>query len=290
LNTRLRNEFFLILLGNVILIGLIAADIKGLPNPLAILRLILGLIYVLFIPGYTLQLLLFPRRSDLDNTERIALSFALSGVIVAPIFLLLNWLPWGITMWSVVISLSLFILACLIGSTIRHIHLPAWERFDPRTSFSLRNWWANQERTNRFVLIILAVTLATAFLTAFSILVMPKPAERFTEFYILGSEGLAEDYPRKITAGQVVIVTTGITNREGDTSLYNIRVMLDDQVIGQAGPLPLEDGATWEQSVEFTLPKAGDDQQVELILEREGQPSPYRTLRLWLNVTPSEAP
>ena len=290
LNTHLRNEFALILVGNIILVGLIAAGVQGLPNPLAILRLVLGLIYVLFIPGYVLQVMLFPSAGDLDNIERIALSFALSGVIVAPIFLLLNWLPWGITLWPVVISLSLFILICMIVAFIRREQLPAGERFELNTKFSLRKWWAGQEHSYRVVYIILSITLATAFLTAFSILMIPKPAERFTEFYILGSEGLAESYPREITAGQGVTVTTGITNREGEISIYNILVTLDDQVIEQFGPLPLENNATWEGPMGFTLPTVGDDQQVMFILERESQPSPYRTLRLWVNVKSAQAP
>jgi uncharacterized membrane protein len=290
LNTNLRNEFILILSGNIILIGLIAADIQGIPNPLAIIRLILGLIYILFIPGYVLQGLLFPRKNDLDNIERVTFSFALSGVIIPPIALLLNWLPWGITLWPIVTSLSVFILACMIVSIIRRSRMPAWERLEPNMRFSLRKWWAKQERTNRVVFIILAITMTTAFLTAFSILVMPKPAERFTEFYILSSEGLAESYPREITAGETVTVTTGIINREGVLSTYNIQIVYDDQVIGQIGPIPLEDEATWEQPLGFSVPNAGDDQQIAFILERESQASPYRSLRLWLNVKAIEAP
>lgn len=272
------------------LIGLIAIDVWSLPHPLAIIRLVLGLIYVLFIPGYTFQLALFPSTIDLDNTERIALSFALSGAIVPPIALFLNWLPWGIKLWPVVISLSVFILVCLVIATIRFLLLPAGERLEPKTRLTLRTWWAGLERQYRVVYIILVAVLATASLTAVSILVMPKPAEYFTEFYILNQEGLAEDYPRESAANQVISVTTGITNREGSISTYNIQIKLNDQVIEQAGPITLKDDATWEQPVEFSVPTAGDDQQILFILNREGQPSPYRTLRLWINVKPAGTP
>jgi uncharacterized membrane protein len=290
LNNQLRNKFALILVGNIILVGLITAGVQGLPNPLAIIRLILGLIYVLFMPGYMLQLVLFPGKVDLDNIERLALSFALSGVIVPPIVLLLNWLPWGITLWPIVISLSIFILVCMIIAIVQRLRLSTEERNEPKVKFNLLTWWAEQERANRIVYIILTMVLATAFLTAFSILVTPKPSEYFTEFYILGQEGLAEDYPREITAGDSVAITTGITNREGVTSTYHIQVKLGDQVIGQDGPLTLENNSTWEQPVEFSIPIVGDDQQAMFILDREGQPSPYRTLRLWIKVTPAETP
>ena len=46
------------------------------------IRIILGLLLVLFLPGYSLIAALFPRRGDLDGIERIALSFGLSIAIV----------------------------------------------------------------------------------------------------------------------------------------------------------------------------------------------------------------
>ena len=288
MNTHLRNEFIAILIGGLLLVVLIAAGVQGLPGPLAILRLVLGLIYVLFIPGHTLQSALFPRTIDLDNTERIALSFALSGAIVPPIALFLDRLPWGIRLWPVVISLSLFILVCMVAATVRRLRLPAGERFEPKARLDLRKWWAAQERAYRVVYVILAITLTTAFLTAFSILILPKPAEYFTEFYMLGNDGLAQDYPREAAVGQLITVTVGITNKEGSETTYQIRVETGGQILAQTGPVVMEDGKTWEQSLEFAMPEAGNDQQVEFILERHGKPAPYRALRLWINVKPPQ--
>jgi len=269
---------------------LIAFGNQALPNPLAILRLGLGLIYVLYIPGYTFQLLLFPRAMDFDNTERLALSFILSVVVLSPIALVLNWLPWGIRLWPVVISLTLFNLACMIGTTIRRLRIPDGGSIEPTTRLDLRTWWTRQARPNRVVYVILIIALTTASLTAFSILVMPKPAERFTEFYILGTEGLAESYPREIAAGQTITITTGITNREDSTSIYQVLVLNGDKVIGQAGPFVLINDQTFEQPISFTVSTIGDDQQIKFLLEREGQPSPYRSLRLWINVRQPESP
>jgi len=290
LNKALRNEIIAILIGGLLLVALIALGVQGLPSPLAILRLVLGLLYLLVIPGYTLQAALFPRRADLDSLERIALSFTLSVAAIGPIALLLDRLPWGIRLWPVVSSMGVLILASLTAALLRRMKLEPAERFELKLHLDLRGWWQSQARSFRVVYLILAVTLAVAFLTALSILILPKPAERLIEFYILGSEGQAQDYPREVTVDQAFMVTSGILNHEALASTYHIRILVGDQLIGQAGPINLAVGATWEKPIRLIIPTAGDDQQVIFILEREGQASPYRSLRLWLNVKPSASP
>ena len=72
------------------------------------LRNILGLPLVLFLPGYALIAALFPAKSDLDGIERTALSFGLSIAVVPLIGLGLNYTPWGIRPLPILISLSAF--------------------------------------------------------------------------------------------------------------------------------------------------------------------------------------
>ena len=72
--------------------------------PLTVARYILGSLFVLFLPGFSLVKALFPKK-ELDNVERIALSLGLSLAIV-PIFgLLLNYTPWGIRLTPVTLVL-----------------------------------------------------------------------------------------------------------------------------------------------------------------------------------------
>jgi len=54
------------------------------------LRIALGLVFVLFSPGYTLIAALFPRKSDIGGIERVALSFGLSIAVVPLIGLALR--------------------------------------------------------------------------------------------------------------------------------------------------------------------------------------------------------
>ena len=58
-----------------ILSALLVAVIAFFPN--SPLRILLGLLFILFFPGYVLICALFPRREDLDGVERLAWSTGL---------------------------------------------------------------------------------------------------------------------------------------------------------------------------------------------------------------------
>lgn len=231
----IKNEFIPIILLSLILVGLIATGVQGLPAPLPLLRLLLGLFFVLFVPGYTLQAALFPRADDLDGPERLALSFGLSIAVIPPIALVLDKLPWGLRLWPIVASLALFILTCSAVAILRRRHLPDTERFVLTLEVDVKGWWAGQDRTSRVLYSILAGALLTAAVSATAIIVLPKPGERFTEFYILGPEGLAENYPRQAIVGQPVTVTVGITNQEGTPASYRVEVRNSDASSARPG-------------------------------------------------------
>lgn len=73
--------------------------------PIVYIRYILGSIFVLWLPGFTLIKALFPTKKELDTIERAALSIGLSLAIVPIVGLLLNYTPWGIRLTPITISL-----------------------------------------------------------------------------------------------------------------------------------------------------------------------------------------
>ena len=254
------------------------------------LRLILGIAFVLYIPGYLLQSVFFSHNNELDMIERVGLSLGLSVALVTLLTLLINALPWGLRPWPILIGQFSLILVLILVTIVARKILPGDQAHIPQGLPNLSKWWTSLRSGERNVMLIMAGALFIAIITAAWIFLTPSPNQYMTEFYILGQEGLAEDYPREMIMGQILTITTGITNREGITSTYSIQIKSNDQVIGQAGPITLENKATWEQAVEFTVAKVGDDQQITFILYREGQPTPYRTLQLWINVKPAQAP
>jgi len=91
--------------------------------PLVITRWVLGSLFILFLPGYTLIEALFPKRSDLDSIERLALSIGLSIAVTPLTGLLLNYMPWGIRLDPIAISLTFFTLSMAILAAHRKFTL-----------------------------------------------------------------------------------------------------------------------------------------------------------------------
>jgi len=78
--------------------------------PSSILRSLIGIPFVLFFPGYVTLALLFPNKNDISVVERVALSLALSIVIISFLGLLLSFSPVGLKLFPSIISLYSLIL------------------------------------------------------------------------------------------------------------------------------------------------------------------------------------
>ena len=88
--------------------------------PYVYIRYVLGSVFVLLLPGYSLIKILFPTR-EIDNIERTALSIVMSLALVPLVGLLLNYTPWGIRLTPVTLSLlSLTIILTLTGLLREH--------------------------------------------------------------------------------------------------------------------------------------------------------------------------
>jgi uncharacterized membrane protein len=92
-------------------------------------RIAFGLLFAFFFPGYALVSALFPKRDRLGGIERLALSFGLSIAVVPLIGLILNFTPWGIKLYPIVISVTIFILAASVVGWYRQRRLEPTQRF-----------------------------------------------------------------------------------------------------------------------------------------------------------------
>lgn len=195
------------------------------------LRVIFGVPVVLFVPGYALIAALFPAAKDIDGIERIALSFGLSIAIVPLIGLALNYTPWGIRLDPIVVSLSLFTLCMCVVAQYRRAQVPPAERFSVpfgllRPAIAAEFFPKESSRLDRVLSIILLVAIIAAVATTIYVIVVPKEGEKFTEFFILGKDQKAADYPSRLVTGENSSLFIGIGNHEYRTITYTVETWL----------------------------------------------------------------
>ncbi|MDY6912232.1 MAG: DUF1616 domain-containing protein, partial [Chloroflexota bacterium] len=110
----------------MLLTGILAPVIElttGVP------RIILGTIFLLFFPGYTLMAALFPRKDSMDGVERVALTFVMSFALVSLTGLVLNFTPWGIRLNPIFIAIASLIFIFSLAGLYRRGGLPSGEEF-----------------------------------------------------------------------------------------------------------------------------------------------------------------
>jgi hypothetical protein len=91
---------------------------NGVYIVLGVIRLLLGVIFVVFLPGYALCTILWPTTEKEDLT-RYGISFGLSIAIAPLLGLVLNFTPFGLTIFSILVTLLIFTLILLFGGLIR---------------------------------------------------------------------------------------------------------------------------------------------------------------------------
>jgi len=251
--------------------------------PSSALRFILGVTFLLFAPGYALIAALFPRKKQIDTIERIAYSLGFSVATVSLIGLGLNYTPWGVRLYPVLISIAFFVLAMSAIAWYQWYRLPETERF--QVTWRVTVPWKTEKGIDRTLSITLFAVIVIALGAFLYGILAPGVGEKFTEFYILGAEGKAADYPKDLTLGKADSVTVGLINREQTTARYKVMVTLDGEKIGETGEVPLNHDEKWEQVATFTPQKTGAEQKLEFLLFRDGAAEVYqKPLHLWVTV------
>lgn len=255
-----------------------------------IVRTILGIPFVLFIPGYVLIAALFPKKDDLDTIERVALSFGLSIAVVPLIGLGLNFTPFGIRLIPILISLTVYSIALIIITEYRRQQLPEEQRFTV-PFYKIYQDIITDARTPRskidnILTIVLIFTIVLVIGSLIYVITVPKIGEKFTEFYILNSTtGKADNYPNILKLNESITLLIGIVNHEYSLINYTIQIDLDKNIL-TSEQLRLNNNETWEKNIIFIPNKNGTNMKLEFLLFKENNfTDPYRDLHLWVNVT-----
>jgi uncharacterized membrane protein len=274
-----------------------------------IARIVLGLPFLLFSPGYMLIAALFVNNTIMNTFRRTALSFGLSVAVIVLIGLGLNFTPWGIGLVPVLYSISGFIIIMSIIALVRRAELLKETKITQELQLSVSGWRGSPFQKSLIIILFLAILGAVGTL-GYS-LVIPKTGEIFTEFYILGNEGIAQNYPSEFVmakgettavsydGGKTMIpsnlgqVTIGFINREQHVTSYRLVVKIDGQpvtinydgkTLSRLDGIQLQPNEKWERQIGFAPQHLGDNQMVEFFLLRDESSSTEETLHLWINV------
>lgn len=279
-------------------------SLRGTP-----LQTVLGLVFVIVVPGYALVSALFPEadqstfrtgedphafratdRWDISGVERAALSLGSSIAIVPLVGIGLNFTPWGIQLVPIMAVLSGFTLSATAVALARRLVLAPDERFQVRLLPHL-SWLDGVRSPDTRFGALLNLTLFVGILVAAGsvgfALATPSPADATTEFYLLtendDGELVAADYPEELVAGDPASLTVGIDNMEFEQVDYTVVVQLQEVERTDDGVRVLErrqldrfeaslDGEErWRRAHEITPTMTGEDLRIQYLLYR-GEP------------------
>jgi uncharacterized membrane protein len=281
------------------------------------LRIVFGLVFVLFVPGYALIAALFPEHSEadkssstsgIDGLERIVLSFGSSIALLPLVGILLDFTSWGIELIPIFVSLAGLTIGLTAIAIVRRRQLPPTQRVQVPTGWTQSIRGELFEPDNR-IDVVLNIALIISVLLAVSSLgyavVAPPQGESFTEFSLLteneSGELVADDYPTNFTVGESQSLVVSATNQERAPMDYTVVVEIQ-QVAVSDGAIQVQDrerlyrftpkvqtGETWRRAHLITPSTTGDRLRLQYRLYRGSSPieentEPYRSLHLWISV------
>ena len=140
-------------------------------------------------------------------------------------------------------------------------------------------------KIDKIVSYVLVAAIIVAVAAVAYIIISPAPGERFTEFYILGPNGKAGDYPANLTVGQSANLTVGVVNHEDATTSYQLVAKLNGNVLSNQS-LNLKNEEKKEIPFTVHVNQTGNGQKLEFLLYKPPNiQQPYRYVDLLINVT-----
>ena len=150
---------------------------------------------------------------------------------------------------------------------------------------SLPNWLGTS-KLDRGLSISLMVAIVAALGCLGYFVATPNQGEKFTEFYILGTEGKAEGYPKQVILGDPVDIVIGVVNHEYQPASYLVKITIDGIEKTNVTVGTLAHKEKWEEEVSFVAQVVGERQRVDFCLYKNDEDEPYLDdpLHLYIDV------
>jgi len=208
-----------------------------------LVRVVVGLPLLLFLPGYALLTVLFPGRhpssegfvgtdGSLTDTVRFALSFGMS-VAMLPVIALALWAAWStIDPGRVALVYGAGTVFGMAAGTVRRMRVPKPVRYEPpirQWATGLRSWAGPFDRT-AVSSVTLVVAVALTVVVATVAIGVPAESASYTGFTLLTQQDdgsyVAGDYPTQVAPDEEIELVVGLANHEAETVTYTVVVEL----------------------------------------------------------------
>jgi len=138
-------------------------------------------------------------------------------------------------------------------------------------------------KIDRYLSYLILGIILIASLGVVYIVINPAPSERFTEFYILGEDGKAGNYPTNLTIGDNGTVIIGIVNHEGAPASYQLNISLNNNTLKEES-FNLQNSEKKEIYFTFNANQTGNQSLKFYLYKLPVTQNAYRFLELMINV------
>ena len=217
--------------------------------------------------------------------ERVILSFALSAAVVPLIILILNYTPWGIRIYPVIITLCIYMTVFCSIILYRRSKILREKRFNMLFALNmtrlhnLPRWQGIKLLDKVFIALLLPVIFTGVSFHKFAATPKSMPS---SEFYMVNHEGDTHGGFGTIKNEEMEVIL-GVVNRERKNTGYTIKVNINGNTKKIIGPFYLNDSEKWEDTIEFALPKYQTLMKTEFMLIKNSDQHTYRSIHLWIN-------
>lgn len=225
-------KFYDLALVAVLTIVAVVLALAGVKNVLILISF--GLPLVLFLPGYTLTLVLF--EAKLGKAEKLLFSVGLSLLVTIVSGLLLNVTPWGLQAGSWAVWLGAITLGTAGIALVRRLNLPGSTA--PQAGFKVK-WFQPVLLGIAGLIAVVALLVARNGAAAVS--------DNFTQLWAIPSAQTGQNSLR-----------LGISNQEAAAVKYRLQVNAGTSLIKEWPSLELAAGQEWETNLPLLATQTGN--------------------------------
>jgi len=270
---KIRHDTIVVIISTLLMSGFIYKDIK-------LLRIIIGIPYLLFLPGY-LILKVLSLYDELKDEYKLGLSVGVSILILSLISLGLNYTLWGLQKNTVYIFLMSIIMSLVLFNHWKQRH--TYSDGNAQLIENAKNFWNNINVIQKITIYISLMAIIIIFSLLFYRITTIRSGEKFTEFYILDVNGKLDSSLLVIKPNQQAHFRFGISNNEEKTMNYRLEILISDQIVYSSAGIEIPAKKIYEKLIDLTLPSnIKDGDKVIYYLYINDEMKPYRTLTSWV--------